>query len=669
MVFTRLRVPGKPIMLEHEVKLQIVYKIHNNFNISLVPDALNISFPKTAEEWRQEMLKIQSSDRCAIDLETTGLDPLTASVRTIQFGYCKENKTYTCVADLRILGNDIFEDVITLIADSRLKKIMQNAKFDLSFIRQSVGRRFPVRNLFDIMIAAQLINAGHYEPILSQETGEIKKSYPQFSLKALAQHYLGVDLDKTLQSADWNADLSKEQIEYAAMDVAVLLPLESILNELIKRNGLERVASTEFDVIPVLAEIELTGMAFNAPRAREMLTEKTTEKDKIGSLLGTMALAAGFKARPRKKSMKIQLVFNPESTLDILKALQLLGHHVEDTTDETLQDLASQNSEFAGRLLEYRHLSKECSFLDSWLQCQHPFDDRIHTSLRQLNNNGTGRLSSSKPNLQQIPGPHEMRSLFIAPPKRRLVDADYSTIELRVMAAVSKDREMTKALMDGVDMHRKTASAMTSKPLEEITPAERKYAKPVNFGLIYGCGEERLRDMAHYQYHVPMSLAEAKKARIAFFRTYPGITSFHQKHCSPIKSKVQWHCYSASKGFYSLIKTGARTKDGRLRVWPAYKGKTLGTFMMLANTPVQGLGASMMKRAMRRVYDCLLEGKCENVAIMSTIHDELILEAPEETAENIKQMLVHEMIEAGKEYIAPIPVLAEAEILSYLPGK
>jgi len=203
---------------------------------------------------------------------------------------------------------------------------------------------------------------------------------------------------------------------------------------------------------------------------------------------------------------------------------------------------------------------------------------------------------------------------------------------------------------------------MAGKLPGEVTKEERQAAKAVNFGLLYGAGPGRLLDSARYEYGVEMSEQEAKTARETFFSTYPGIAAWHkkQKNQQHLPGTHWFHLWD--KGFIAKKLVGVRTASGRKRVWPVYAGHTTATVTRLFNTPDQGAGADIIKAALADFYRALLDEQWKGVALIATVHDEIVVEAPEDIAESIAARLVETMEAAGNKFISPVPVAAESTI-------
>jgi DNA polymerase-1 len=273
----------------------------------------------------------------------------------------------------------------------------------------------------------------------------------------------------------------------------------------------------------------------------------------------------------------------------------------------------------------------------------------------------TGRFSCSNPNLQQIPKKEEFRELFEAPEGRVLIAADFSGIELRIMAWLSQDERMIQAFQEGIDLHRLTASAVTGKEISEVTNEERQAAKAINFALIYGGSAKTLRNYARVIYGVEMSIEEAERAVKTFFANYLQVAEWHKirggKRFNP---ETHWF-YESGKGFLTKSLVGTRTASGRKRIWPYYAGETRATTMQLFNTPCQGTGADIVKKAMIDFYRALLERNWNNVYLVGTVHDELLVEVPQELVHEVTSLLIQKMEAAGEDFIWPVPVKVEVK--------
>lgn len=279
----------------------------------------------------------------------------------------------------------------------------------------------------------------------------------------------------------------------------------------------------------------------------------------------------------------------------------------------------------------------------------------------------TGRISSRRPNAQQIPRTGEdapaIRKLFMPQAKRRFVKADFSTIELRIMARLSGDKAMEDAFRDGVDLHRLTASKIGGGPPEDVTDSQRQAAKIMNFLLIYGGSAKSLQWRILSDYGVFISSDEAEEAKERFFQTYEGVREWQKQQLSMMSCTVQHHFHNCVQGFFELPLTCTKTILGRRRVWPRFgTGITASKFQMY-NTPCQGTGADLIKLVLSEVYEKI---SSEDARIIGCIHDEIILEVPEERASEYACQLQEIMERIGSQLLYPVPVKAEAVVLATL---
>jgi DNA polymerase I-like protein with 3'-5' exonuclease and polymerase domains len=255
----------------------------------------------------------------------------------------------------------------------------------------------------------------------------------------------------------------------------------------------------------------------------------------------------------------------------------------------------------------------------------------------------TGRFSSSDPNLQNV-GRGELRACFVPAPGCALVIADYSQIELRVVAAVAKETKMLAAYASGADLHKQTASLVLGKPLDQVTKDDRQLAKAVNFGLIYGQSSSGLVKYAEASYGVKITEREATEFRDRFFKAYPNLKAWHDRKWRRAKQAA----------------TEVRTVTGRRRLLPTEPDREWQRFTGLVNTPVQGGAADGMKLAMIELAKCLPEG----ARIVSTVHDELLIEVPRALAEQVKDMVRDCMVRAMAKLFPQVSIEADVKVAS-----
>lgn len=309
-----------------------------------------------------------------------------------------------------------------------------------------------------------------------------------------------------------------------------------------------------------------------------------------------------------------------------------------DTKQETLAAYA--NHEIVAELLTYRRQSKLASMLAK-LRKERDADGRLRASFNPLGT-CTGRFSSSDPNLQNIPR-GDPRTIFKPSPGHSFVRADYGQIELRIAAALTGEKQMLEAFRNGEDLHRLTAAFVTGKNPADITSQERQEAKAVNFGFIYGQGAEGFRKRAKAEYGLDLSLAHAENLRTSFFKAYPAFDTWHKKTWREVGASVK----------------ETRTRTGRRRLIPS-DTSDWGRFTAVVITPVQGLGADGMKLALIKLSRELPTG----ARIVLTVHDDVLVECPQEQAGDVKALVEQIMIEEMATLLPEVPIEVEAEVLS-----
>lgn len=544
----------------------------------------------------------------ALDIETCGpkpgggLDPWRGDIRLLQLRLPGRDPW---IIDLREVGYDLGPLAAAL---KGTELIGHNIKFDLLWLRVKCGLRLP--RVFCTMTAARLLSAGP------------KREKRYHGLDRCLERHLGVRLDADHSSSDWGQEnLSDEMLRYAARDVAHLHALRDRLTAEIKTAGLDRVAEVEMRLIPAVAEMENTGMYVDRGQleclgneARQRATQLT---EKLRQTLGRPDL-------------------NPNSHPQLKAALNAAGVRVDSTAEAVLN--ASADCRIVPIVLEYRGATKRASWAESMIESIGP-DGRIHG---QFNPTGadTGRFSSREPNLQNIPR-GDARRCFTAAAGRKLVIADYSQVELRAAAVLAGEPRMMDAFKRGEDLHRATASALLGKPAGQVTKDERQTAKAVSFGLLFGQGSRGLVRYALTSYGVSLSLEEAEQFRRIFFQAYPGLKEWHDR------------CWSDARDGRSET----RTRLGRRRLIPDGADEW-DRFSAAVNTPVQGSCADGIKLAMLAIAEALPG----SARIVATVHDELVLEAEESVAEQVRDLVADHMRRSMGAVFPEVPIVVEAKV-------
>jgi DNA polymerase I-like protein with 3'-5' exonuclease and polymerase domains len=570
----------------------------------------------TDDGLKQALGAISGHPVLGVDTETTGLDPLRSRVRLLQIATLEQSFVF----DLFQIAAFDHPALRELFSSEQTVKIFHNAKFDLKMLLHHF--KLEVRGVFDTLLASQLIGAG--------------RSEGGHGLAAVTARYLDETIDKSMQVSDWSGELNALQYEYAAKDAALMLPLRDALAEKLAESGLEEAAKLEFECVLPLAAMELAGMAIDAVCWRGLVSGVERAHEALSAEL-KRELAAGI---PQLSLFDEPPNINLDSPSQVTQALARMGIKVEGkgTRSWQLQPLAKEHPAVA-KLLEYRSVQKSLSSYGlSLLEHIHPVTGRIHADFRQIGATG-GRMSCSDPNLQQMPHTIEYRECFRAPQGRKLVIADYSQIELRILADWSQDTALVKALLSGEDLHCVTASQMFGISLEQVTKSQRAAAKQLNYGIMYGLGAPGLAA------RIDCSAEEADGLIRKYFAAYSGVAAFLRE--------------SANR---AIGERESRTRSGRLIYFtfdPNDRSQVAANQRLGKNAPIQGSSADIIKRALALIYDAL---KPLDAQIVNCIHDEIVVEVAEAQAEECAATIEREMVAAAREFIRSVPVTVDTVI-------
>ncbi|BBL80570.1 bifunctional 3'-5' exonuclease/DNA polymerase [Rubrobacter xylanophilus] len=562
------------------------------------------------EGLRETARALAGAQRVGLDVEATGLSPLDARMRLLQLSTGEE----TFVVDAFRVGDlSPLSDVL----EGGPLKVLHNAKFDYKFLHAQHGLR--ISPLFDTMLAAQLLDGG--------EQG------PSYSLEAVAERYLEETVDKTARREDWSGKLSREQLEYAARDATILLPLQERLQSLLHREGLGPVSRIEFGAVAAIAEMELSGIKLDVERWRELGKTVRQRRDEVAR-----RLAAHFPEPEGVLPLEgLEPRLNLNSPQQIMEAFRSIGIELPDTRMWTLMTV---DHPAARDLLDYRELQKKLgTYLETYEDFIHPKTGRIHASFLQCRV-PTGRLACTNPNVQQIPHEEEFRRCFVAEEGNVLVIADYSQIELRILAEVSGDEGFVEAFRRGEDLHRVTAATMFGVPKDEVTAEQRSAAKRINFGLAYGRGPRSLAAQ------LGTDEERARELIDEYFATYGRV----QRYLNETANRA-------------LREGTLRTLSGRLRRFGRTRGLSnaeRGALKREAmNYPIQGTSADIAKLALIYIHS---ELRNLDARLINCIHDEFVVECPALRAEEVASRVRSAMVRAGERLLKRVPVEVEVAV-------
>lgn len=582
---------------------------------------------RTADELRRAVESLSSQPVIGLDTETTELDPYTSRLRLIQLAapdcvFIVDLDAFTVSANGNFAKNEALAPLKRLLEAPRPIKIAHNAKFDAKFIKYNLGA--DIVGLFDTLLASQLVSGGDIEE--------------RHGLETVASRHLNESIDKSERLSNWNFELSEAQLQYAARDAAILVPLREKLIERLKAESLIKCAQLEFECVMTVADIELAGFYMHKDRWLEQLAiveQKRAElAEQLQEVLAEESSQGTLFGGPQRDDI------NLDSQQQVTQALERLGIPVPDSTRNwKLQPLAAQYP-VIGTLLEYRTVQKALtSYGQNMIELINPTTGRLHADFRQIGA-PTGRFSCTNPNIQQVPHTVEYRRCFSGyPDSRKLVIADYSQIELRILAEFSGDQGFINAFNSGADLHRVTAAQVFNLPLDQVSKEQRDFAKRLNFGVVYGIGAQRFSMLTG------LSVAEAENILRKYFATYRGLDNYLREAANRAVTERQ-----------------ARTASGRLvrfRFDEQDRQQVSMTQRNGKNTPIQGTSADILKRALRLLRD---ELRGSSAQIVNIIHDEIVVEVDTSQAEEIARKVERAMCAAGEEYLKTVPVKVETEI-------
>lgn len=577
-------------------------------------------------ELRQSLayyLSLQES--FCFDTETTSVDAIDAELVGLAFAYRDGEAFYVPVPADRTEAQTIVEDFREVLENEKIEKIAQNLKYDM-LVMQNYG--VEVRGpLYDTMLAHYLI-----EPDKRHNMDALANAYLNYEPVAI-EVLIGKKGPKQLTMRD--AAIEK-LVEYAAEDADITLQLKHKLQPLLVENQAEKLfKGVEMPLVPVLAAMEREGIKVDTNVLSEMsgvleIDMKQVEQEIFG-LAGEEFNIGSPKQLGVVLFEKMKLIKNPKKTAT--------GQYA--TGEDILSDLESEH-EIARKILDYRELQKlKSTYVDALPQLINPSTGRIHTSFNQAVA-ATGRLSSTNPNLQNIPirtpRGREIRKAFI--PRNEdyvILSADYSQIELRIMAAFSQDATMLEAFNKGIDIHASTASKVFKVALEEVTSDMRRKAKMVNFGIIYGISAFGLAQ------RLGIARGEASEIIKAYFQEFPAVKSYMDMVINKAREQKYVETILGRRRYLADIDSQNQTTRGFAE-------------RNAINAPIQGSAADMIKVAMINIHDFLKREKLQSRMLLQ-VHDELVFDAHRDEIDLLNHHVNELMVNA-----IPLPVKMETGI-------
>lgn len=584
----------------------------------------NYQLVDNEEKLNQLLQNIVTQSVLSLDTETTSTDPIRAELVGMSFSYAENQAFYVPVPADRSEAQKIVDRFRPVFENREIMKVGQNIKYDMLVLANyGVQLQGP---LFDTMVA-------HY--VLQPEL--------RHNMDYLAEIYLNyqtIHIEELIGPKGKNQgnmrDLPPASVyEYACEDADVTLKLKNKLEKELDENNVRKLfEEIEMPLIPVLAYMERNGVRIDTEALKETSRHFTLRMKQIEEEVYQLAGTEFNIASPKQVG---EVLFDRLKIVEKAKKTKT-GQYV--TSEEVLESLRGKH-EVVGKILEHRGLKKLLgTYIDALPQLINPETGRIHTSFNQTVT-ATGRLSSSNPNLQNIPirneDGKEIRKAFIPDDGCIFFSADYSQIELRIMAHLSGDPHMIEAFQKGQDIHAATAAKIYKVPLEEVTREQRSKAKTANFGIIYGISVFGLAERLN------VDRKEAKELIDGYFENYPHVKEYMDESIRIARERGYIETIFKRKRYLPDI-------NSRNAVVRGYAERNA------INAPIQGSAADIIKVAMVRIYQRFLKEGIQSKMILQ-VHDELNFSVLPEEQEKVKQIVIEEMESA---YKMKAPLLADS---------
>lgn len=568
--------------------------------------------------------KILQYNFCSFDTETTGVDPIDSEIVGMSFSMEEGEAYYVAISPKFEEAKKQIEIFRNILENDEIIKIGQNIKYDIIVLKK-YGINVKGK-LFDTMIAHYLLN-----PELRHNMDYMAETY---------LNYKTIHIDELIGPRGKNQlnmrDLEPKAIkDYACEDADVTLKLKNILEKEIEKNDLSKLFyEIELPLIYVLADMEYTGVRLDTKALKESSDTLSKEMSDIEKEIFSLA---NFEFNINSTKQVGEVLFDRLKIVDKPKKTKT-GQYT--TSEETLESLRDMHP-IVGKILEYRSLKKLLStYIDALPLLINKHDEKVHTSYNQTVT-ATGRLSSSNPNLQNIPirdeKGKEIRKAFIADNNCIFYSADYSQIELRIMAHLSQDPHMIEAFNSGEDIHAATAAKIYKIPINEVSSDMRRKAKTANFGIIYGISVFGLAE----RLSIPRS--EAKTLIDGYFESYPKVKEYMDRIIVHARETGYVETILGRKRFLPDINSRNTTVRG-------YAERNA------INAPIQGSAADIIKIAMNNIFNRFEKAGLKSKMILQ-VHDELNFNVIDNELSHVEQIVIEEM---EKAYKLSIPLKADS---------
>ena len=587
-----------------------------NSNLTRLDDlAFDYQLIDTEEKINQLLQNILTQKVFSLDTETTGTDPIRAELVGMSFSYTENQAFYVPVPADRTEAQRIVDKFKPVFENPQTLKVGQNIKYDM-LVLANYGVELQ-GEMFDTMIAHYVL-----QPELHHGMDYLAEIY---------LHYETIKIEELIGPKGKNQknmrDLDPINIyRYACEDADVTLKLKNVLEKELKQNDAEALfRDIEMPLVPVLAYMERNGVRIDTEALKETSRHFTARMNQIEEEVHRLAGVEFNIASPKQVG---EVLFDRLKIVDKPKKTKT-GQYV--TSEEVLESLKGKH-EIVEKILEHRGLKKLLgTYIDALPQLINPETGHIHTSFNQTVT-ATGRLSSSNPNLQNIPVRNEdgkeIRKAFIPDEGCEFFSADYSQIELRIMAHLSGDPHMIEAFRENQDIHAATAAKIYKEKLEDVTREQRSKAKTANFGIIYGISVFGLAERLN------IDRKEAKELIDGYFENYPHVKEYMDKSIQSAREKGYIETIFRRRRYLPDI-------NSRNAVVRGYAERNA------INAPIQGSAADIIKVAMARIYRRFREEGIRSKMILQ-VHDELNFSVLPEEKEKVQQIVITEMESAYK---------------------
>ncbi len=629
----------------------------DELSAEILPDApaeTETVIVRTQKQLDDLVAALNSAETIAFDVETTSLNKMIAEVVGICLAVDPPTAYYIPIGHIegesqatsgqmglfattaepapdQLPLDTVLDAIHPAMTNPAIGKVAHNAKYDFIVLERHGLRVTPIT--FDTMIAEWLTDPG------TKHKG----------LKDLSRHRLGIemtDITQLIGKGSKQKSFAEVPIEdaapYGSADADMTLRLVKPLQAEIKERHLEKILDLEMPLIPVLSQMEQRGVKLDKAFFKQMSQELSAELDALEKQIYEIA-GEPFNINSTQQLSDI-LFTKLELPREGLKKTRS-GHY--STAASVLEGLkSSDETGIINAILSYRELGKlKSTYVDALPELVNPETGRIHTSFNQTGAI-TGRIASSNPNLQNIPIRSEIgqqiRRGFVTEPGWVFLACDYSQVELRILAHISRDEALMEAFRQNQDIHSSTAAAVYGIELEDVTYNQRRFAKAVNFGLIYGMGAYRLaRDS-------DLTLGEAESYIKAYFERFPGIQAYLENTKQLAKEQGYVETLLGRRRYFPIFKAPSSGGNTQLRMRAEREA---------VNHPIQGTAADIVKLAMLTLYEALEENYRARMVLQ--VHDELLLEVPEEEINDVRPLVVDTMCDAFK---LDVPLKVDANV-------